>query len=640
MSFLSPWALGLAALVALPIALHLFRRETRRRLAFPAIRYLRRAVDRSARAVKLRDRLLLLTRAGLVLTLAAAAAGPLVGSGEAPDHAPTDLVLLIDNTGSMNRVEGEITLLDRQRERAYRLLEAARAADRFWVLPAVGPVLASGVQAEAAARAVAQIEATDAAANLGSVVREASRVLPPAAGRPREIVVMSDLQATALPGPPFELADDIRLVVSHTRADAGNEALLAPIVTPPAPGADGTVLARLSPPGAHPEAPEIRLILDGETASIARIDSTGAAILRLPNPGPGEHAVSLEIPPSGLRADDRRSFVLRTFAAPTIRHSGPPDSYVAQALATLEHAGRLRRGEAPGSLSAWVVEGVPPERATPEGRVALILIPPTDDGLLARFNAGLQRLGVPWTIELSAIPGDDELTAAADVPALASIRISGRRRLYSNGSGTDTVFVRTRAGSAWAVGGELQEGRYVLFGSPLVPDHTPLPVTAAMLPLLEVALVRWAGLGGALPAPVPAGTPTLLPPGADSVAPPGGPAARVDGGSPHVPLRSGIHTVFLSGGDSTLLAVNVPDEESDLTEADGGFARALGSAEAPVAGTDGEWSGLMYGSRRGAPVAPYLVVIALALLTLESVLAAPGRRAARVHRTAPGAISS
>ena len=52
MSFLAPWALGLAALAALPLVLHLFQRDTRRRLAFPAIRYLRRARDRSARAVK------------------------------------------------------------------------------------------------------------------------------------------------------------------------------------------------------------------------------------------------------------------------------------------------------------------------------------------------------------------------------------------------------------------------------------------------------------------------------------------------------------------------------------------------------------------------------------------------------------
>ena len=73
MSFLAPWALGIVAFAALPVALHLFRRDTKRRLAFPAIRYLRQARERSARALKLRDRLLLLTRACLVAVLAAAA---------------------------------------------------------------------------------------------------------------------------------------------------------------------------------------------------------------------------------------------------------------------------------------------------------------------------------------------------------------------------------------------------------------------------------------------------------------------------------------------------------------------------------------------------------------------------------------
>ncbi|MCK5448941.1 MAG: BatA domain-containing protein, partial [Gemmatimonadetes bacterium] len=162
MSFLAPLALGLAALAALPVVLHLFHRDTRRRLAFPAIRYLRRARDRSARALKLRDRLLLATRVALVLILAAAAAAPLAGRGDVSDHVPTDVLLLIDNTGSMNRLSGETTLLDRQRSRALALLQAARSGDRFWVLPAVGPVLASGVPAGVATEAVADVEATDA----------------------------------------------------------------------------------------------------------------------------------------------------------------------------------------------------------------------------------------------------------------------------------------------------------------------------------------------------------------------------------------------------------------------------------------------------------------------------------------------
>ncbi len=178
MSFLAPWALGLAALAALPVVLHLFRRETRRRMAFPAIRYLRRARDRSARALKLRDRLLLAARMALVALLAVAAAGPLVGKGDVSDHEASDVILVIDNTASMNRVTHGTTLLDQQRGRAMDLIRAARAEDRFWVVPAVGPTLASRVSAEAASHAIASVPATDAAANLGPAVREALRLLP------------------------------------------------------------------------------------------------------------------------------------------------------------------------------------------------------------------------------------------------------------------------------------------------------------------------------------------------------------------------------------------------------------------------------------------------------------------------------
>ena len=235
MSFLAPWAFGLAALAALPVVLHLFRRDTRRRLAFPAIRYLRRARDQSAKALKLRDRLLLLTRALLVVSLAAAAAAPLVGRGEAADHAPTDLILLIDNTGSMNRIVADVALVDRQRARAIELLSAGRSNDRFWVLPAVGPLLASGVAAGQAAGALNRVEVTDAAADLGAVVREAVRLLPAGSDRQREIVVLSDFQASAIPGVPFDLPDDIRLVLSRIAASPANGAVLSLEADPPSP---------------------------------------------------------------------------------------------------------------------------------------------------------------------------------------------------------------------------------------------------------------------------------------------------------------------------------------------------------------------------------------------------------------------
>jgi hypothetical protein len=636
MSFLTPWALGLAILAALPVALHLFRRDSRRRLAFPAIRYLRRARDRSARALKLRDRLLLIARVALVMVLAAAAAAPLVGRGDVADHIPTDVVLLVDNTGSMNRISGEATLLDRQRSRALELLRAARSGDRFWVLPVVGSVLASGVPATDAAEAIARVEATDATVDLGAMLREALRTLPPASGRPREVVLLSDLQASSLTGPPFELPGDTRLVASLIDVSSANTAVVEVRPVPPGPGGEGAVFVVLASSDPTTDTLEVRLSVSGQTVSIVRAESGGAAVFRLQDPGAGERAISVEIPASGLRSDDRRHFILRTLDPPVIEHIGPPDSYVARALETLDRAGQVslvNPGRDAGA-DAWFVEGVSPAGLPVTPGAAWILTPPRDDELLARFNAELSRRGVPWKVDVVDVPGSTLLAPSDDLPGIEAIRVRGRHRLRSTGVEADTVLVEAVDESPWIVAGQVAGQRYVLIGSPLAPESTELPVTAVMLPLMEAVLFRWAGLGGSLPAPVSAGSMWTVPAGADSVAAPGGSRVRVDGGSPYIPLRAGIHTVYMGDGSTSLLAATVPAAESDLRPASASdLGRALGSTDVVEARSEAEWNASMYGSRRGWLVSPYLLAVALALVLLEAALATHGRRLTRSERT-------
>jgi len=637
MSLLTPWALGLAALAAVPIAMHLLRRDTRRRIAFPAIRYLRSARDRSARAVKLRDRLLLLARVGLVAVLAVAAAAPLAGRGGASDHEPSDVVLLIDNSGSMNRLAGDATLLDRQRDRALIVLENAGPSDRFWIVPAIGPAVPRASAAEASI-ALDQVEETDAAADLGAAVREAVRLLPARDDRYREIVVLSDFQRSAVPGQTFVVPDDIGFLISRIEASVSNDAVVGITAEPPGPGGEGAVVANLwtSERETGSDTVEARLVVDGETASIARTSRGGSVVFRLPDLGSGEHAIAVEIPPSGLRADDRSAFVLRTGEPPAVVHSGPVDSYVGRALATLEDAGRLTLHSDPGEHAAAVfVEGVPviePGEAA-ASRTVWILVPPTDDALLARFNSMLGRLAVPWRVEAVDAPGDLSLVASPDIPGLETIRNRGHHALVGTGAGEGDVLLETTDGAPWIVRGSAAGHAYLLIGSPLDPDHSTLPVDAAMLPFMEALLFRWTGLGGVVPAPVMAGESVILPEGADSVASPGGQVMRVDGGSPYVPMKAGVHAVFLSAGETSLLAATVPPSESDLAEASASaFASGLGAPHAIVAATDSEWLASIYGSRRGARVAPYLIALALLLVLAEIVLATPGAR--RSRRTA------
>src|SRR4051812_5356418 len=98
MNFLTPLYLLGAALVALPIVLHLLRRDVAPPVPFTAVSLLRKTpVDRSRRH-RLRDLILLAARIGALLLLAASFARPYVAG--APGTTRTTIVA-IDRSFSM-----------------------------------------------------------------------------------------------------------------------------------------------------------------------------------------------------------------------------------------------------------------------------------------------------------------------------------------------------------------------------------------------------------------------------------------------------------------------------------------------------------------------------------------------------------
>src|SRR5687767_170692 len=105
MGLLAPLALLLGVAVAVPIVLHLFQRHQGPRVLFPALRYLRRAEREHARRIKLRQLLLLALRLLALLVIAFAAARPFLRRGGAA-HAPSAVVIVLDNSASSGVVEG------------------------------------------------------------------------------------------------------------------------------------------------------------------------------------------------------------------------------------------------------------------------------------------------------------------------------------------------------------------------------------------------------------------------------------------------------------------------------------------------------------------------------------------------------
>src|SRR5262245_48121390 len=98
MSFLSPWFLAGGLLAALPVILHLLRRQPELRIRFSAVKLLERAPVEHARRRRLRDLLLLALRVSAVLLLALAFARPFLLSGNTPGVT----VVALDTSLSMS----------------------------------------------------------------------------------------------------------------------------------------------------------------------------------------------------------------------------------------------------------------------------------------------------------------------------------------------------------------------------------------------------------------------------------------------------------------------------------------------------------------------------------------------------------
>ncbi|MYG19612.1 MAG: hypothetical protein F4208_08625, partial [Gemmatimonadales bacterium] len=312
MSFLYLSALALGLSVVVPLILHLRRRQTDRRVSFPALRYLSRAEDARSRSLAASDLLLLAVRIGLLIALALAAAGPLIGRGGAHDHEPTDLALIVDNSASVGRLDEDRLLFESLVELARSALAAARPEDRVWLFPTVGEPLAAGVSAGRAAPALGQLRPTDGAADLAAAVARAAAALPADGERRREIQLLSDLQASALRTPPAAAGDAAPLVAYAPRPPAEPNGALVDVeltggTTAPSGTGHGVIVrSARSGPAAPPEPPDaaaaeadIRLELDGRLAGAARAPWGASAILGLPELGPGLHEGRLEVDPAG-----------------------------------------------------------------------------------------------------------------------------------------------------------------------------------------------------------------------------------------------------------------------------------------------------------------------------------------------------
>ena len=195
LSVATPLALGLLALLALPILAHLARQTPITQQPFGAMLLLERLVKRLRRRRRVRDPLLLLLRLLAMACLILAGLGPeFQYPGIVPEHGGSgQVVILVDRSLSMGMQDGGSSLLQRARTEANELLNQLPSSTLVAVVAYDDEAMrltATMTSDHDRARAqIAAMEGTHGRSNLRGALLEARRLL---AGEPGEVFVLTD----------------------------------------------------------------------------------------------------------------------------------------------------------------------------------------------------------------------------------------------------------------------------------------------------------------------------------------------------------------------------------------------------------------------------------------------------------------
>jgi hypothetical protein len=201
MSFVHPWLLAGAALIAVPIVLHLIMRRKPRHLEFPALRLVQLRHETNRRRLRLRHLLLLALRVAAIAILAMALARPsmkfsgVLGSQEAPVAA----ALVFDTAPRMQYRMANRTRLEEARELGRWLLRQLPGESRIAVLDTrLGPGVFQVDRGSAADR-IDRLASVANSQPLTDVLDEAFRLLATSDLERKEIYVFTDLARAAWP---------------------------------------------------------------------------------------------------------------------------------------------------------------------------------------------------------------------------------------------------------------------------------------------------------------------------------------------------------------------------------------------------------------------------------------------------------
>ena len=464
--------LGGAALVAVPVVLHMMMRQKPMKREFPALRFLKARVIANRRRLRLNHLLLLAARMAALSLLALAMARPVLRNAGwlADSEGPVAAVMVFDTAPRMELREANRTRLEQAVGLARKLFDKLPPASKVAIIDTAGsPIAFSPTMAAATAR-VDRLTTATPATTLASAVSEGLRLLETAELARRELYVftdcsrgafasMSPIEAGDVPGDTSLLWIDVGATaavncaidavdLSADQLSVGTPLVITAVTSRSGPAITrGVAVEMLDADGRYVRRAEKPVTWkSGETAEVS------FEIVGLP-PGTQQGRVMV-VGSDDLAADDIRAFTIDVGAPSRVLVAAPAPAdrtgvFMAQAIApvVLQKAGRARfdaqlvdaeqlDAEAWDGYDAMVMVDPPPlaERTWEQlrewvstGRGLVVWLGPRA-GTPERFNtaAGQQLLGGEL-VRVWRTPGDTNYLAPAalDHPMMAAFRRVG-----------------------------------------------------------------------------------------------------------------------------------------------------------------------------------------------------------------------
>lgn len=670
MSFLVPAFLAGLLALAIPVLIHLTRKETRNAVSFPSLMFIRRVPHKSKSRRTIHRWPLLLLRLAALALLVLAFARPFFdreGAGLLPISAGgREVVVLLDRSYSM----GFGDRWERAVEAAEEAVEQIGPNDRGTILlfdsraEAVSPTTMDRGELRAALRGV---EPGPRTTRYAPALRYAQRILSGSPLPRREVVLISDFQRSAWDADATE-AESIRMPEGTSVRTVSLQAVEGSNVTVASLGVErsvtegrerATLTARLVSAGEGVTSPvPVVLEVDGRPVETRQVSFEGrsAAVAFDPLTLPADASVRgrILLPDDALALDNAFNFVLaadQRVGVLIVEGPGtPPDAsfYLAQALRLGSSPGFRVETRTVGQLDANTLASFPVLifnqtalpggelgrrlRARVEGGAGLVFVAGPDnalgewEGVLPELGRTVDRGGQGGTtlgfvdmghpvFEPFSTPRSGDFTAA---------RVFQYRPL----SGSSRVLARFGDGGAALTEEPVGQGRVLVWSTTMDSRWNDLVLQPVFLPFVHQLVKYAAGYSPAQPWQVvgdpfdPGATDPFAAPYTLALAP-GGERLAMDESRPLALEEPGFYELRdqRTGDRGALVAVNVdpseaalePFDPTELVASVSGPATGAAQPEAAVPLTPAE-------RERQQNAWWYLLVIAFLVLAAETVL--------------------